>query len=106
MLTSHTGHPYEPMMAVSGIDNTIKLFSADRQAQTQARQGINILDPDHVSNMLGPRGGHDLPGLKSRKSLHDSYRIISQNDVDRRGGMSEAYITVRSPPAFAYLLLP
>ncbi|KAJ5245853.1 hypothetical protein N7468_000836 [Penicillium chermesinum] len=86
------GHPYEPMMAVSGIDNTIKIFSPDRHAQAQARQGINILNPDHLSNILGPHG-HIVPGLQSRKSLHDSYRIISQNDVDRRGGMSEAYIT-------------
>lgn len=37
----------------------------------------------------------NLGGLESRKRIHDSYRIMSQNDVDRRGGMSEAYITVR-----------
>lgn len=39
----------------------------------------------------------NLGGLESRKRIHDSYHIMSQNDVDRRGGMSEAYITVRSP---------
>lgn len=83
------------MMAVSGIDSTIKVFSPDRRAQAQARRGVNILDPDHVSNVLGPlRQG--IGGLQSRKSLQDSYKIISQNDVERRGGMSEAYITVRS----------
>lgn len=26
--------------------------------------------------------------------MQDSYRIMSQNDVERRGGMSEAFITV------------
>ncbi|KAJ5636923.1 uncharacterized protein N7484_010236, partial [Penicillium longicatenatum] len=86
------GHPYEPTMAVSGIDSTIKIFNPDRNAQEQAKQGINILDPDNPANVLGSTV-HNLGGLSSRKRLHDSYRIISQNDVDRRGGMSEAYIT-------------
>ncbi|KAJ5934042.1 hypothetical protein N7466_003589 [Penicillium verhagenii] len=80
------GHPYEPTMAVSGIDNTIKIFNPDQNAQEQARQGINILDPDNPKSPL-------LGGLSSRKRLHDSYRIINQNDVERRGGMSEAHIT-------------
>jgi nuclear receptor interaction protein len=86
------GHPYEPTLAVSGIDNTIKVFSPDRHAQEQARRGRNILDPDNPVNVLGSTV-HNLGGLQSRKRLSDSYRIMSQNDVDRRGGMSEAYIT-------------
>ncbi|KAJ5678503.1 uncharacterized protein N7477_004136 [Penicillium maclennaniae] len=86
------GHPYEPTLAVSGIDNTIKIFSPDRHAQEQARRGHNILDPDNPANSLGATV-HNLGGLQSRKRLSDSYRIMSQNDVDRRGGMSEAYIT-------------
>lgn len=90
------GHPYEPTLAVSGIDNTIKIFSPDRHAQEQARRGRNILDPDNPVNVLGSTV-HNLGGLQSRKRLSDSYRIMSQNDVDRRGGMSEAYITVESP---------
>ncbi|PYH50004.1 WD repeat-containing protein [Aspergillus saccharolyticus JOP 1030-1] len=62
------GHPYEPTIAASGIDNTIKIFSPDRRAQDDARP-----------NTLGPhvRG---IGGLSSRKRLHDS-------------GMSEASIT-------------
>ncbi|RAL12128.1 WD repeat-containing protein [Aspergillus homomorphus CBS 101889] len=86
------GHPYEPTIAASGIDNTIKIFSPDRRAQEEARRGINILDPDNLANALGPnvRG---IEGLTSRKRLHDSYRIMNQNDVDRQGGMSEASIT-------------
>ncbi|RAK74807.1 WD repeat-containing protein [Aspergillus fijiensis CBS 313.89] len=86
------GHPYEPTIAASGIDNTIKIFSPDRRAQDDARRGINILDPDNPANTLGPnvRG---IGGLATRKRLHDSYRIMNQNDVDRQGGMSEASIT-------------
>jgi nuclear receptor interaction protein len=81
---------------VSGIDNTIKVFSPDRHAQEQARRGRYILDPDNPVNVHGSTV-RNLGGLQSRKRLSDSYRIMSQNDVDRRGGMSEAYITVETP---------
>jgi nuclear receptor interaction protein len=89
------GHPYEPMIAASGIDNTIKIFSCDRKAQEDARNGVNILDPDNASNVLGPNASR-IGGLESRKRIHDSYRIMSQNDVERRGGVNEAHITVSS----------
>lgn len=81
------------MIAASGIDNTIKIFSPDQHAQDQARRGYNILDPDNPVNMLGS-AVHNIGGLQSRKRINDSYRIMSQNDVERRGGMSEAFITV------------
>lgn len=37
-----TGHPYEPLLAVSGIDHTIKIFSPDARSQDDARKGINL----------------------------------------------------------------
>ncbi|KAJ5483970.1 hypothetical protein N7539_005766 [Penicillium diatomitis] len=86
------GHPYEPAIAVSGIDQTIKIFSPDRHAQDLARRGINILDPHNPANVAGSIA-RNLGGLESRKRIQNSYRIMSQNDVDRRGGMSEAFIT-------------
>jgi hypothetical protein len=86
-------------MAVSGIDNTIKVFSPDRRAQEDARHGISILNPDHPANSFTSRarqGGNGPPvrGLRTCKRMHESYQIMSQNDVDRQGGMSDAYITV------------
>ena len=36
------GHPYEPLLAVSGIDHTIKILSSDARAQGDARKGINL----------------------------------------------------------------
>lgn len=81
------------MIAVSGIDNTIKIFSPDQHAQEDARNGINILDPDNPSNLFGSNVS-SIGGLESRKRIHESYRIMSQNDVERRGGMNEAHITV------------
>ncbi|KAI9370366.1 hypothetical protein BJX61DRAFT_535693 [Aspergillus egyptiacus] len=92
------GHPYEPTIAASGIDDTIKIFSPDQRAQEQARQGINILDPNSPANTLGPGSGS---GLKSCKCMHDSYRIMSDNDVQRQGGMSDAFVTRHMLAQFA-----
>ncbi|GBF61991.1 WD repeat protein [Trichophyton mentagrophytes] len=93
------GHPYEPLLAVSGIDQTIKIFSPDNRAQHDASNGINIADPDAqsdltvgVESLLG-QANMRSPGLASRKRLHDSYQILSRNDVNRQGGMNEAFLT-------------
>ncbi|THY06362.1 WD40 repeat-like protein [Aureobasidium pullulans] len=40
------GHPYEPMMAVSGIDHTIKIFSPDARAREAARLGRGVAAAD------------------------------------------------------------
>ncbi|EEP81871.1 conserved hypothetical protein [Uncinocarpus reesii 1704] len=93
------GHPYEPTIAVSGIDNTIKIFSPDARAQHDAKIGINIADPDAPANIVSGnnpgvnRTERNTLGLRSRKQMQNSYQIMSQNDVDRQGGMNEAFIT-------------
>ena len=33
-------------------------------------------------------------GLASRKRMHESYRIMQQNDVELQGGNQDAFITV------------
>ncbi|QMW26101.1 hypothetical protein G4B84_001346 [Aspergillus flavus NRRL3357] len=86
------GHPYEPTIAASGIDSTIKIFSADRNAQENAQRGINVLNPENPANVLGPSVSN-IGGLKSCKRMHDSYQIMSQNDVERQGGMADASLT-------------
>ena len=95
------GHPYEPTIAASGIDSTIKIFSPDLRAQDDARQGINILNPHNATSTsfscpTEAENGMPHIGLKSCKRMRDSYEIMSQNDVDRQGGMSDAYVTVCS----------
>ncbi|THW22540.1 WD40 repeat-like protein [Aureobasidium pullulans] len=40
------GHPYEPMMAISGIDHTIKIFSPDARAREAARLGRGVAAAD------------------------------------------------------------
>ncbi|MCJ1283722.1 hypothetical protein MMC26_003053 [Xylographa opegraphella] len=131
-----TGHPYEPLIAVSGIDHTIKIFSPDRQSQQDARAGLNLgttangsighssilrrnapmrrsqRTPTDASTEIAadaPNGSVTTEdrnasfnsddyeatngGLASRKRIHDSYSIVSQNDVERQGGMQDAFIT-------------
>ncbi|KAF2110173.1 WD and tetratricopeptide repeat-containing protein [Lophiotrema nucula] len=121
------GHPYEPMMAVSGIDHTIKIFSPDANDQRNARLGIGVqaVDPGFSSLGFGRRrrrrnigtsrrseSSSAAPlksedesededeeekvaanGLSSRKRMHESYQIMSQNDMDRKGGREDVFIT-------------
>ncbi|KAL9045530.1 MAG: hypothetical protein Q9214_001437 [Letrouitia sp. 1 TL-2023] len=100
------GHPCEPILAVSGIDSTIKIFSPDSRAQEEARAGINIRHDSYgfsTHSSLYGRGRRQRPsgasehasieGLSSRKRMDQSQQIISDNDVQRQGGMREAFIT-------------
>ena len=114
--SSVPGHPYEPILAVSGIDHTIKIFSPDARAQEDAKNGINISSATHGSHGYSslsystrrrrsdnteiedaePQAGE---GLASRKCMDQSYQIMSRNDVERKGGMRDALITVGPFPA-------
>ncbi|KAF1948333.1 WD40 repeat-like protein [Byssothecium circinans] len=114
------GHPYEPLMAVSGIDHTIKVFSPDANDQRNARKGIGVhsADPGFSSIHLIRRrrrqreqtaeptpstGDPALSddednevegnGLRSRRAMHRAYEITSENDMNRKGGDEEAFIT-------------
>ena len=112
------GHPYEPVMAVSGIDHTIKMFSPDIRDQYNARKGIGVHSADTTgfsSINLGRRRRPSRPepevepnddealsdsdgevaagGLKSRKRMHQAYQITSKNDMDRRGGRDDYFIS-------------
>lgn len=119
------GHPYEPLIACSGIDSTIKIFGpgGDSREREYAERGIDIANPGgglHSSLHWGARRrGHRRPRaddndddddddddedsdededssrrLPSRRAMHRSYEIISQNDVERRRGAGETYVTV------------
>ena len=116
------GHPYEPMIACSGIDSTIKIFGPGERERKDAARGLNVANPGgSVHSSLGHtrhrrrmrddsdddeddaagRGNiptdEDAPtaaGLRSRKAMHKSYEIMSQNDVERRRGLEDAFTTV------------
>lgn len=116
---SSSGHPYEPTMAVSGIDHTIKIFSPDARDQRNARKGIGVqfADPQAFSSLSFGRSRRaqstaESPardendsepdsddevapnGLRSRKRMHQAYQITSQNDMDRKGGPEDYFISV------------
>lgn len=104
-------------MAVSGIDHTIKIFSPDTSLQRNARKGIGVQssDPNSFSSLNWGRrrqaqaaasdpdpSGEALSdsdeevgasGLRSRKRMHQAYQITSKNDMDRKGGREDYFIS-------------
>ncbi|KAG9205654.1 hypothetical protein G6514_007261 [Epicoccum nigrum] len=111
-------HPYEPMLAVSGIDHSIKIFSPDIRDQYNARRGVGVHSADTTgfsSISFGRRRRASRPeaeverteneamsdsdeevaagGLKSRKRMHQAYQITSKNDMDRKGGRDDYFIS-------------
>lgn len=131
------------MLAVSGIDHTIKIFSPDARAREVARlgQGVSAHDASSFSSIAWPmrigrrprrarsqgseatsqpavplpteeefENAHENDdyvapnGLSSRKRMHDAYRIMQQNNVEREGGNQDSVITVR-PSVLVRLLM-
>lgn len=114
------GHPYEPMIACSGIDSTVKIFGpgGENRERDAAAKGIDVANPGgSVHSSLGGRRrrrmrdsddedeneeqqpdteGVRANGLRSRKAMHKEYEITSQNDADRRQGYGDAVLTVSS----------
>lgn len=100
------------MLAVSGIDNTVKIFSPDHHARENAEKGVqvNATAEDSLPGyaLLPFPGRHETcensstpnenSGLKSRKRMHLEYQITSQNDVQRQGGMRDTFVTVGPSP--------
>ncbi|KAA8893661.1 wd and tetratricopeptide repeat protein [Sphaerosporella brunnea] len=81
------GHPYEPTIAVSGIDYTVKLFSPDSQAQQEFGERAG------PENMIAD-GDNEYSGRASRRRLHNSQPIMNQNAVTSETGINNAVITV------------
>jgi hypothetical protein len=69
-----TGHPYHPLLATSGIDCTVKIFSPEG---------------------LGK-------GLQSRRSLQDEYKILTTNDLNRKNNLRRTYVARDIFEAFAF----
>jgi nuclear receptor interaction protein len=68
------GHPYEPMLAVSGIDHTVKIFSPDARARKDAAMGIGIQPSDHSTfSSIGLR--------RRRETLHQRMNMRSPSQA-------------------------
>lgn len=98
------GHPYEPTMAVSGIDHTIKIFSPDAQEQRNARKGIGVhsADPGLSSVSFGRRrrvrmnrsSEPAIPRKSSQEFADDSdddEEHIAPNGLSSRKRMHQEY---------------
>jgi nuclear receptor interaction protein len=80
------GHPYETMLAVSGIDHTIKIFSPDARARQVARlgQGVSAHDAASFSSLSWPRRRGPRRPTASRQPARESTL-----DEDEGGASSE-----------------
>jgi len=65
------GHPYEPLIAVSGIDNTVKIFGCDGRARRDAALGVGIEEIDREAfSSIGLRGRRERQ-RRQRERLDD-----------------------------------
>jgi len=119
------GHPYEPMIACSGIDSTVKIFGigGESRERENARLGIDIANPGgtvHSSLGFGRRrtsrrrrqgddeetddntGGNEpvrSRGLTSCRAMHLRDEIVGQNAVEQRHSAGNTFVTVGSMEA-------
>ncbi|KAL8704988.1 MAG: hypothetical protein Q9201_001885 [Fulgogasparrea decipioides] len=93
---------------LQGDEEVVNIFSPDNRAQDDARAGINVGYASngftvHSSLSGRRRAGRRAPGetdngaaeegLASRKRYDQREEIIRENDLQRQGGMREAFIT-------------
>ena len=104
------GHPYEPMLAVSGIDHTIKIFSPDARAREAARlgRGIEATDATEFSSIAWPARvrGRRMPrqdlnttseptvpegGVEGRANEDDDEEYVAPNGLSSKKRMHLEY---------------
>ncbi|KAL6715633.1 hypothetical protein ACLMJK_006594 [Lecanora helva] len=94
----------EVVNVIQGKDHDLHFNYA--RAQSDAEAGINISSTvnsssgySSLAHRRGARQGSNVnaaensEGLTSRKRMAQSYQILGQNDVQRQGGMRDAFIT-------------
>lgn len=101
------GHPYETMLAVSGIDHTIKIFSPDSRAREAARlgRGVEAADTSDFSSlswrarMRGSRLPRErattsepaMPADNSDRRLEDDEEYVAPSGLPSRKRMRDEY---------------
>ncbi|KAI5197636.1 WD40 repeat-like protein [Aureobasidium subglaciale] len=83
------GHPYEPMMAVSGIDHTIKIFSPDARAREAARlgRGVEAADASTFSSISWMRQRR-----QNRQTVVTSEPALSAGARAQNGADDDEYV--------------
>lgn len=73
-------HPYEPMLAVSGIDHTIKIFSPDARARREAARGISIRKADTANwSSIGTRNRSRFRPVSSQEASSSMNALVVTN---------------------------
>jgi nuclear receptor interaction protein len=87
------GHPYETMLAVSGIDHTIKIFSPDARAREAARlgRGIEAHDASGFSSLAWPPRYGGRRRASRRRTSHSEHEgsTTSEPAVSRSNNEEE-----------------
>ena len=97
------GHPYEPMLAVSGIDNTIKIFSPDKRARQAARKGEGVTAADSSGFSSLRYGGRVRFGANARRPAQRRAEEEARQKKEASGNPDEALAeawAAESEPAF------
>jgi DDB1- and CUL4-associated factor 6 len=81
------GHPYEPMLAVSGIDSTVKIFGVGSRERRSAERGIDVANPGstvHSSLRFGGRHRlrHFEPEDDEDTNTNDDNTRTAEDDDD------------------------
>ncbi|GAB7352950.1 hypothetical protein MBLNU459_g3525t1 [Dothideomycetes sp. NU459] len=101
------GHPYETMLAVSGIDHTIKIFSPDSRARETARlgRGVEAADASNFSSISWPRRTRGrlaptgnlttsepaMPAGSEEQRVDDDEQYVAPNGLPSRKRMGDEY---------------
>lgn len=71
------------MLAVSGIDDTIKIFSADNRAKRDARLGFNIIATQRESENNSSSISEGIPTARNRLKMWDDLCPADVSDEER-----------------------
>lgn len=98
------GHPYETMLAVSGIDHTIKIFSPDARRREDARlgRGVGEVDSSSFSSIQWParmRGrvprhrpqSTSEPAVPAPAPDEDDDEYVASNGLESKKRMGDEY---------------
>lgn len=80
------GHPYEPLLAISGIDHTIKIFSPDARAREAARlgRGVAAADASDFSSISWSSGVRGRRPRRQSRQMETTSEPAMPSDADGR----------------------
>jgi nuclear receptor interaction protein len=100
------GHPYEPIIAVSGIDSTVKIFGCDARARKDAALGVGVerIDREAFSS-IGMRDRRERQRRQRERLQDEEIQRRRQAQTDSAFDLPDSETppttgTITSEPAF------